>query len=75
MHTLDWLGRSLREVLNLVHELAERGIPMRSLADPLPIDITSDGMGRLAFLLIALFAEMERSFANERNEPPPEPET
>ena len=26
VHTLDRLGRNLREVLNLVHELAERGI-------------------------------------------------
>jgi DNA invertase Pin-like site-specific DNA recombinase len=66
VHTLDRLGRNLREVLNLVHDLAERGIGVRSLADPIPIDTTSDGMGRLAFLLIALFAEMERTFANER---------
>jgi DNA invertase Pin-like site-specific DNA recombinase len=36
VHTLDRLGRNLREVLNLVHELAERGIGVRSLADPLP---------------------------------------
>jgi len=66
VHTLDRLGRNLREVLNLVHDLAERGIGVRSLADPLPIDTTSEGMGRLAFLLIALFAEMERTFAGER---------
>jgi DNA invertase Pin-like site-specific DNA recombinase len=66
VHTLDRLGRNLREVLNLVHELAERGIGVRSIADPLPIDTTSEGMGRIAFLLIALFAEMERTFANER---------
>ena len=38
VHTLDRLGRNLREVLNLVHELAERGIGVRSLADPLPIN-------------------------------------
>lgn len=66
VHTLDRLGRNLREVLNLVHELAERGIGVRSLADPLPIDTTAEGMGRVAFLLIALFAEMERTFAAER---------
>src|SRR6266536_5331752 len=66
VHTLDRLGRNLREVLNLVHDLAERGIWVRSLADPIPIDTTREGMGRLAFLLIALFAEMERTFANER---------
>jgi DNA invertase Pin-like site-specific DNA recombinase len=37
VHTLDRIGRNLREVLNLVHDLAERGIGVRSLADPLPI--------------------------------------
>jgi DNA invertase Pin-like site-specific DNA recombinase len=66
VHTLDRLGRNLREVLNLVHELAERGIGVRSLADPLPIDATREGMGRIAFLLLALFAEMERTFTAER---------
>src|SRR6266545_4244336 len=34
VHTLDRLGRNLREVLNLVHDLAERGIGVRSLAHP-----------------------------------------
>src|SRR5664280_3177881 len=56
VHTLDRLGRNLREVLNLVHDLAERGIGVRSLADPLPINTTDEGMGRVAFLLLALFA-------------------
>ena len=66
VHTLDRIGRNLREVLNLVHDLAGRGVGVRSLADPLPINITDDGMGRIAFLLLALFAEMERTFAAER---------
>ena len=66
VHTLDRLGRNLREVLNLVHELSGKGIGVRSLADPIPIDTTTDGMSRIAFLLIALFAEMERTFAGER---------
>jgi DNA invertase Pin-like site-specific DNA recombinase len=48
VHTLDRIGRNLREVLNLVHDLAERGIGVRSLADPLPIDTTGEGMGRIA---------------------------
>ncbi|MFF3437585.1 recombinase family protein [Streptosporangium sp. NPDC002721] len=66
VHTLDRLGRNLREVLNLVHELSERGIGVRSLADPLPINTTDEGMSRIAFLLLALFAEMERTFTAER---------
>jgi DNA invertase Pin-like site-specific DNA recombinase len=66
VHTLDRIGRNLREVLNLVHELSERGVGVRSLADPLPINTTVEGMGRIAFLLLALFAEMERTFTAER---------
>jgi DNA invertase Pin-like site-specific DNA recombinase len=66
VHTLDRIGRNLREVLNLVHELSERGVGVRSLADPLPINTTDEGMGRIAFLLLALFAEMERTFTAER---------
>ncbi|WP_433361425.1 recombinase family protein [Streptosporangium sp. CA-115845] len=66
VHTLDRLGRNLREVLSLVHDLSERGIGVRSLADPLPINTTDAGMGRIAFLLPALFAEMERTFTAER---------
>ncbi len=74
VYTLDRLGRNLREVLNLVHDLAELGIGVRSLNDPLPINTADEGMGRIAFLLLALFAEMERTFTAERAaraEPPP----
>jgi DNA invertase Pin-like site-specific DNA recombinase len=66
VYTLDRLGRNLREVLNLVHDLSEKGIGVRSLADPLPINTADEGMGRIAFLLLALFAEMERTFTTER---------
>jgi DNA invertase Pin-like site-specific DNA recombinase len=66
VHTLDRIGRNLREVLNLVHDLSERGVGVRSLADPLPINTADEGMARIAFLLLALFAEMERTFTAER---------
>jgi hypothetical protein len=35
VHTLDRLGRTVRDTLNLIHELAERGIGVRNLADPM----------------------------------------
>jgi len=66
VHTLDRLGRNLREVLNLVHDLNDKQIDVRSLADPLPINTADEGMGHIAFLLLALFAEMERTFTAER---------
>ena len=46
--------------------VSERGIGVWSLADPLPINTADAGMGRIAFLLLALFAEMERTFTAER---------
>jgi DNA invertase Pin-like site-specific DNA recombinase len=68
VHTLDRLGRTVRDTLNLMYELKERGIGVRTLADPLPID-TSDpdsAMAQLAVVMLALFAEMERTYAAER---------
>lgn len=67
VHTLDRLGRNIREVLNLIHDLTERGIHLRSLADPMPVDTTQDdAMNRMSMLMLAMFAEMERVYANER---------
>jgi DNA invertase Pin-like site-specific DNA recombinase len=66
VYTLDRLGRNLREVLNLVHDLSEKKIGVRTLADPIPINTADESMGRIAFLLLALFAEMERTFTAER---------
>jgi DNA invertase Pin-like site-specific DNA recombinase len=66
VHTLDRLGGSLREVLGLLRDLAGRGIGVRSLADPLPIDTSDEGAGHIAFGMLMLFAEMERTYAAER---------
>lgn len=65
--TLDRFGRNLRECLNLVHDLRERGIGLRTLHDPLPIDTSNDSpMAQIAVAMLALFAEMERVFGRER---------
>jgi hypothetical protein len=48
-YTLDRLGRNLREVLNLVHDLNEKKIGVRTLADPIPISTADEGMARIAF--------------------------
>jgi DNA invertase Pin-like site-specific DNA recombinase len=61
-YILDRLGRNLREELNLVHDLDEKRIGVRTLADPIPINTGDEGMARIAFLLLALFAEMEGTF-------------
>lgn len=68
VHTLDRLGRTVRDTLNLVHELRERGVGVRTLADPLVGDTTEpeSPMAQLAFLMLALFGQMERTYAAER---------
>ncbi|MGV9961225.1 recombinase family protein, partial [Rhodococcus aetherivorans] len=38
VHTLDRLGRTVRDTLNLIHDLHERGVGVRNLADPIRID-------------------------------------
>lgn len=68
VHTLDRLGRTVRDTLNMIHELSERGIGVRNLADPIKIDSSDpeDPMAQLAVVLLALFAQMERTYAIER---------
>ena len=68
VHTLDRLGRTVRDTLNLIHDLHQRDIGFRNLADPVRIDSTNpdDPMGQLAVVLLALFGQMERTYAVER---------
>src|SRR6476659_1824782 len=68
VHTLDRLGRTVRDTLNMIHELAERGVGVRNLADPIKVDSSNpaDPMAQLAVVLLALFAQMERTYMLER---------
>src|SRR5436309_16025715 len=67
-HTLARLGRTLREVLNLIPDLRERGIGVRNPADAIRVDSGNpdDPMAQLAVVLLALFAQMERTYTLER---------
>jgi len=65
--TLDRLGRNLRDCLNLVHDLRERGVGIKTLRDPLPIDTSDDTpAAQIAVAMLSLFSEIERVFALER---------
>jgi len=68
VHTLDRLGRTVRDTLNLIHELTERGVGVRNLADPIRVDSSKpeDPMAQLAVVMLALFGQMERTYAVER---------
>ncbi|MDH6628934.1 hypothetical protein M2271_006769 [Streptomyces sp. LBL] len=61
--TLDRLGRNMRETLNLVHDLTERSVFLRTLGDKLAVDTSEPGLGTdMAIALLAMFAQMERIY-------------
>lgn len=62
---LDRLGRSLKNLVQLVQELMDNNIGLCSLNDP--IDTTS-AQGRLVFNLFASLAEFERDIIRERTQ-------
>jgi DNA invertase Pin-like site-specific DNA recombinase len=61
---LDRLGRSTRELLDLIERISEAGAAFRSLGDPL-WDTTSS-QGKLLRTVLAAIAEFERDLIRER---------
>jgi DNA invertase Pin-like site-specific DNA recombinase len=61
---LDRLGRSTRELLDLIDRVGKAGASFRSLGDPLWD--TSSAQGRLLSTLLAGIAEFERELIRER---------
>jgi DNA invertase Pin-like site-specific DNA recombinase len=60
---LDRLGRSVKNLVNLVGELHKQGIQFKSLTDAIDTGTTS---GRFFFHVMASLAEMERELTVER---------
>ena len=60
---LDRLGRSTRDVLNLVHELETKGAALRVLEPEID---TSRPEGRIILTTLSMVAEMELTFIKER---------
>jgi DNA invertase Pin-like site-specific DNA recombinase len=60
---LDRLGRSTRDVLNLIHELDQKGASLRVLE---PEVNTAGPMGRMVLTVLGMVAEMELGFIRER---------
>lgn len=60
---LDRLGRSLRDLVNIVTEIQDKGAGLKSLNDS--IDTTTPH-GKLTFHLFAALAEFERDIIRER---------
>ena len=63
MVKLDRLGRSTRDVLNLVHELEAKSAALRVLEPEID---TSKPEGRIILTTLSMVAEMELTFIKER---------
>ena len=63
VHKLDRLGRNTRDVLNLVHELTEKGCSLKVLE---PAIDTSGAMGTMVLTVLGMVSEMELGFIKER---------
>ena len=63
VYKLDRIGRSTAHVAQLLADLTERGVFVESLSDGLN---SSTPTGRAMLQMLAIFAEMERSFIVER---------
>ena len=60
---LDRFARSLKDLMDMIHDLEQRGIGFRSLTEA--IDTASTG-GRLVFHIFGALAEFEHSLIRER---------
>jgi DNA invertase Pin-like site-specific DNA recombinase len=60
---LDRLGRSLKNLIEIVSDLIQRKVGLKSLNDPID---TTTSHGRLTFNLFAALAEFERDIIRER---------
>ena len=63
IHKLDRLGRNTRDILNLVHELDERGCSLQVLE---PAIDTGGPMGKVMLTVLGMVSEMELGFIKER---------
>jgi DNA invertase Pin-like site-specific DNA recombinase len=63
---LDRLGRDLRHLVNLVHDLSARGIGLKVLTGEGAAINTTTAAGKLVFGIFAALAEFERALITER---------
>ena len=63
VYKLDRLGRTTKQLINLVEELKEKGIHFQAITNGID---TSTPQGKFFFTVMAGFAEMERELIRER---------
>lgn len=60
---LDRLGRDTRDVLNIIHEIEQKGASLKVLS---PAIDTSGPTGKIVLTVLGMVAQMERCFIKER---------
>ncbi|CAM4141197.1 recombinase family protein [Flavobacterium weaverense] len=63
IYKLDRLGRSLKDLIEIVNLLASKNVDFISISDGID---TSTAIGKLMFHLVGAFAEFERNLISER---------
>lgn len=63
---LDRLGRDLRHLVNVVHDLTDRGVGLKVLTGQGAAVDTTTASGKLVFGIFAALAEFERELISER---------
>lgn len=63
---LDRLGRDLRHLVNIVHDLTQRGVGLKVLTGQGAAIDTTTASGKLVFGIFAALAEFERELISER---------
>ena len=66
MWKLDRLGRDRRHLVNIVHDLTQRGIGLKVLTGQGAAIDTTTASGKLVFGIFAALAEYERELISER---------
>lgn len=60
---VDRVGRSLHDLVNILHELGQRGVFLKCLTQPID---TTTAFGRASLGMLSIFAEFEREMILER---------
>ena len=68
VHVLDQLGRTVRDALNLIYDLADRGMWVCNPVDAIKVNsaIPNNPLTQLAVVLLVLFGQMKRAYTLER---------
>jgi DNA invertase Pin-like site-specific DNA recombinase len=63
---IDRIGRSVKDLTNVLHDLNARGILYRCTTQPIIDSTKSDSLSKLMIGMLTIFAEFERNLTSDR---------